>query len=75
MPMFSMTGSTMKQATSRPANAFSRSSGRLYGMTLVSPKTARVMPAVEGMARGSSTGPASLMGGFIEIITSSWWPW
>ena len=40
-------------------------------MTLVSASTARVMPAVAGMAFGESAGPASEIGGFIEIITSS----
>ena len=30
---------------------------------------------VPGTAMGASAGPASSSGGFIEIITSSWWPW
>ena len=33
------------------------------------------MPAVPGTAIGASAGPAWSSGGFIEIITSSWWPW
>ena len=74
MPMFSITGSTMKQATSPPFSARSSASRLLNGTTMVSRNTARVMPAVLGMARGESAGPASLTGGFIEIITSSWWP-
>jgi hypothetical protein len=30
------------------------------------------MPAVDGMDLGEWAGPASLTGGFIEIMTSSW---
>jgi hypothetical protein len=40
MPMFSMIGSTMKHATSRPDSARSSASRLLYGMTPVSPRTA-----------------------------------
>ena len=73
--MFSITGSTMKQATSPPASTRSSASGSLYGMTIVSARIALVMPAVPGTAIGASAGPAWSSGGFIEIITSSWWPW
>ena len=74
--MFSITGSTMKQATSPPASTRSSASGSLYGMTIVSAEDglgdARPCPARE---IGASAGPAWSSGGFIEIITSSWWPW
>ena len=50
--MFSITGSTMKQATSPPASTRSSASGSLYGMTIVSARTALVMPAVPGTAIG-----------------------
>ncbi len=73
--MFSITGSTMKQATSPPRSARSSAAGSLYGMTIVSASTASVMPAVAGTAIGASAGPASSSDGFIETITSSWWPW
>ena len=75
MPMFSITGSTMKQATSPDASTRSRASASLYGMTIVSASVAFVMPAVPGTENGASAGPAWSSGGFIEIITSSWWPW
>ena len=71
MPMFSMTGSTMKHATSPPRSARSSASGSLYGITMVSPSTALVTPAVPGTGVGLSAGPARSSGGFIEIITSS----
>ncbi len=75
MPMFSITGSTMKQATSPPASTRSRAAGSLYGMTIVSARTAFVSPAVPGTPIGASAGPARSSGGFIDTITSSWWPW
>ena len=69
--MFSITGSTMKQATSPPASTRSRASGSLYGMTIVSARTPGDRPAVPGTDSGASAGPARSSGGFIEIITSS----
>ena len=73
--MFSITGSTMKQAISPDASARSSASASLYGMTTVSATMPFVMPAVPGTEYGASAGPAWSSGGFIEIITSSWWPW
>ena len=49
--MFSITGSTMKRGdvADRPSTR-SSAAGSLYGMTIVSASTARVMPAVAGTA-------------------------
>ena len=69
--MFSITGSTMKQAYSPDDRTSSSLSGSLYGITVVSARTALVMPAVPGTDQGASAGPAWSTGGFIEIITSS----
>ena len=73
--MFSITGSTMKQATSPAASTRSSAAGSLYGITIVSASDRLREPAVPGTAIGASAGPAWSSGGFIEIITSSWWPW
>ena len=40
----------------------------------VAAMTSGVIPSVPGTEFGASGGPASSSGGFIEIITSSWWP-
>ena len=65
----------MNAATSLPARARSRASASLYGTTMVSPSTAAVIPAVAGTPTGLSAGPARSSEGFMEIMTSSWWPW
>ena len=38
-------------------------------------RVSAVMPALDGTENGLRAGPAIAIGGFIEIITSSWWPW
>ena len=73
--MFSITGSTMKQAMSPFASTRSRASGSLKGTTLVASTMCLATPPELAREIGASAGPASSSGGFIETITSSWWPW
>ena len=72
--MFSMTGSTMKQAISPLSSTRSSASGSLNGTTFVASTMWRATPAELASEIGASAGPAWSTGGFIEIITSSWWP-
>ena len=71
MPMFCMTGSTMNAATSPLRSTRSSASGSLYGTTIVSPTTPRVMPADDATECGASAGPALSSDGFIDTMTSS----
>ena len=69
--MFSITGSTMKHATSFLDNARSKASASLNGITIVSRTTASVTPALDGTDNGLSAGPAKRRSGFCETITTS----
>jgi len=72
MPMFSMTGSTMKHATSPGASALASASGSLYGTTCVSASTPGASPSDAGTGRGAPGGPAESRGGLVETRTGSW---
>ena len=52
-----------------------QASALLYGATTVSCRREAGRPAEAGTVQGDSGGPISSRGGWMEINTSSWWPW